>query len=188
MPFRLDTEGRSANRHDTLGGMRWTLWRAGDACRLRTVKSCGPVPSTLGVKLRKRFCVATVANKPETPGRARSSRKNHRAGNAGSFRPTCGDYACVPSTPFCTQGCGRGWRPAFPAPSDFLRDTNYASLGRIGAAGMLTLGCLTLQIAGARVPITARPACGERCNDDDGCLHLEQAAAAFRRVLTARLP
>ena len=39
----------------------------------------------------------------------------------------------------CTQGCGCVWRPAFPAPSDFPRDANDAQLGRIRAAGMLTL-------------------------------------------------
>ena len=45
----------------------------------QAVWSC---PLDAGVKLRKTICAATVANKPDTPGRARSSRSNHRAGNA----------------------------------------------------------------------------------------------------------
>jgi len=48
---------------------------------------------------------ATVAKKPETPGRARSSRYNHCAGSAGSFRRTCGDYARVVLF-IPTRGCG----------------------------------------------------------------------------------
>ena len=41
---------------------------------MRTVKPCGPVPSTLGSSLLITSPQATAANKPETPGRARSSR------------------------------------------------------------------------------------------------------------------
>ena len=67
----------------------------------RTVKPCGPVPSTLGSSSWT-ISRATVAKKPETlvgtPVRARISRKNHCAGSAGSFRWTCGDYARVLST------------------------------------------------------------------------------------------
>ena len=63
------------------------------AARARTVKPCGPVPSTLGSSLRVMIPRATVANKPDTPGRARSSRSNHCAGSAGCFRRTCSDYA-----------------------------------------------------------------------------------------------
>src|SRR5262249_15111993 len=37
-------------------------------------------------QVRKDDLRATVANKPETPGRARSSRSNHCAGSAGVFR------------------------------------------------------------------------------------------------------
>jgi hypothetical protein len=41
----------------------------------RTVKPCGPVPPTLGSSLSMMIDKATEANKPGTPGRARSSRK-----------------------------------------------------------------------------------------------------------------
>src|SRR5262249_57323924 len=61
---------------------------------------------------------ATVAKKPETPGRARSSRKDHRAGNAGVFRRTCGEY-CSCTSFIRTRGYGCGRHPAFPAPSVF---------------------------------------------------------------------
>jgi hypothetical protein len=61
---------------------------------------------------------ATGASKPGTPGRARYKPSNHRAGNAGLFRRTCSDYLLVCCLPlFCTQGCGCGVHPAFPAPS-----------------------------------------------------------------------
>jgi hypothetical protein len=41
---------------------------------LRTAKPYGPVPPTLGSSLAETFGKATVANKPGTPGRVRSSR------------------------------------------------------------------------------------------------------------------
>jgi len=54
------------------------LAQAGDAYG-QAVWSC---PLDAGVKFAG-DPQATEANKPETPGRARSSRSNHRAGNAG---------------------------------------------------------------------------------------------------------
>jgi hypothetical protein len=47
-PTSPQHEGRSANRHDTWGGMRWTQRCAGDAYPVRTAKSCGRGPPTLG--------------------------------------------------------------------------------------------------------------------------------------------
>jgi len=41
---------------------------------------------------------------------------NHRAGNAGSFRPTCGDFARV-LLRFAREAAGAAEHPAFPAPS-----------------------------------------------------------------------
>jgi len=68
-------------------------WCARRSVSLRTAKSCGPDLPTLGSSLRS--LQATVAKKPGTPGRTRISRKTTRAGNAGSFRRTCGDLlAC----------------------------------------------------------------------------------------------
>jgi len=46
-------------------------------------------PRRWGQVLSMMIGKATVANKPDTPRRARSSRSNHCAGSAGSFRPTC---------------------------------------------------------------------------------------------------
>jgi hypothetical protein len=43
--------------------------------RSRTVKPCGPDPPTLGSSFAEMIGEATGANKPGTPGRARSSRK-----------------------------------------------------------------------------------------------------------------
>jgi hypothetical protein len=64
-----------------------------EARRPRTAKSCGPDLPTLGSSLKS--LQATVAKTPGTPGRTRISRKTARAGNAGSFRRTCGDLlAC----------------------------------------------------------------------------------------------
>jgi hypothetical protein len=59
-------------RHETWCGMRWT--RLGrKACGVnaygQAVWSC---PLDAGVKLCEAICAATVAKKPDTPGRARS--------------------------------------------------------------------------------------------------------------------
>jgi len=45
--------------------------------------------------------------KARSPGRARRKPLNHRAGNAGMLRLTCGDYFLCAFT-FRTQGCGCG--------------------------------------------------------------------------------
>jgi hypothetical protein len=63
------------DRHETWCGMRWTqmahLTKRANAYG-QAVWSC---PLDAGVKLRNAICAATVAIKPDTPGRARSSRK-----------------------------------------------------------------------------------------------------------------
>ena len=74
--------------------MRWACRCCSVACpcrrtmSMRTVKSRGPDTPTLVSRLRRRSRVAqaTVAKKPGAPGRTRSSRSNHRAGNAGMSR------------------------------------------------------------------------------------------------------
>jgi hypothetical protein len=81
----------------------------------RTVKSCGPDPPTLGSSSWT-ISRATEANKPALRGE-REAAVTHCAGSAGSFRLylTClCAFFCS-----CTQGCGCGQRPAFPAPSIF---------------------------------------------------------------------
>ena len=103
----------------------------------------GRVRSSRVVLAPRRWCQAlsmmidevTGANKPDTPGRARSSRSNHCAGSAGCFRPTCGDYACGPPTLFCPRGCGCARRPAFPAPSLWRGTPNCKTRARNRVAG-----------------------------------------------------
>jgi len=61
---------------------------------------------------------ATEANKPDTPGRARSSRSNHCAGSAGLFGFTCSDYARLLFS-FANEAAGaasarHSLRPLFP--------------------------------------------------------------------------
>jgi hypothetical protein len=68
---RPDTEGRSANRHDTLGGMRWTRRRADDA-RRGGRSSCVVVVPRRWDQACRAIRRATEANKPGTPARARS--------------------------------------------------------------------------------------------------------------------
>jgi hypothetical protein len=78
----------------TRGGMRWTRGRLRDWQR-----SCGR-PSRV-VLAPRRWCQvcgttvprAMVANKPGTPGRARSNRNTIAQGMPVCFRRTCGEYA-----------------------------------------------------------------------------------------------
>ena len=72
-------------------------------------------------KFIKRWrCICIVAcdgdKKPGLRGDYGVSRNTIVQGMPESFRPTCGDYACVLSSNR-TRGCGCGQRPAFPAPS-----------------------------------------------------------------------
>src|SRR6516162_2067998 len=55
---------------------------------------------------------------------------------------------CLCASCLRTQGCGRGWRPAFPAPSDFLRDdlTYTSDASRREIAESYPLGCLTIRL------------------------------------------
>ena len=79
---------------------------------------------------------ATVANKPDTPGRARSSRKEPSCRECRIVSATCGDYACGPPTLFCPRGCGcasarHSLRPLSSEGHGFSQ-----SPGAIRAAGM----------------------------------------------------
>src|SRR5262249_24270702 len=60
-----------------------------------------------GAKLATMLRIApmTVIKTSRTPGRSRRKPYNHRAGNAGSFRRTCGDYARV-HLPFARETAG----------------------------------------------------------------------------------
>jgi hypothetical protein len=73
---------------------------------------------------KRRDLRTTVTKKPDTPGRARSSRKTIAQGVPDvSAQP---DYLCALLL-FSTQGCGCGQRPAFPAPSVLRRATMMQS-------------------------------------------------------------
>src|ERR1700754_3610648 len=79
---------------------------------------------------------ATVAKKPDTPGRARSSRKEPSCRECRIVSATCGDFACGPPTLFCPRGCGcasarHSLRPLVSRDTDFLQ-----SPGAFCAAGM----------------------------------------------------
>jgi hypothetical protein len=70
---------------------------------------------------------ATVANKPGRRGEHEISRKTIARGMPGDFRCDRGDYARVLCF-YRTRGCGRGGRPAFPAPSEFRGQTFWVKL------------------------------------------------------------
>jgi hypothetical protein len=60
---------------------------------------------------------ATVANKPGHRGEHGISRKTIARGMLGDSGVTV--VTMLACFFICTRGCGRGGRPAFPAPSDF---------------------------------------------------------------------
>jgi hypothetical protein len=60
-------------------------------------------------------CAVDGGNKADRREEHEAAVKTNRAGKAGRLRRDRGDYLCA--FYFCTQGCGRAERPAFPAPS-----------------------------------------------------------------------
>ena len=132
VPFRQ--EGRWAYRHRTRGGMRWTRLRRDDRCvrvrssRVVLSRQCrGQLLGSMspGGRWQKSWFAGEITEQPF----------NHCAGSAGRVRPYL-TILCAFSS-LCTQACGCGQRPAFPAPSPVSRGTNNASPGRVSAAGML---------------------------------------------------
>src|SRR6516162_10589820 len=73
-----------------------------------------------GAKLATMLCIApmTVTKTSRTPGRARRKPLKPSRGECRADRaePV---VTCLCAFSFRTQGRGRGWRPAFPAPSVF---------------------------------------------------------------------
>src|SRR5258705_7425823 len=113
---------------------------------MRTAKSCGSDAPGLASSLREE-AQATVTTKPGHRGEREVSRKAIARGMRGDFRCDRGDYARVLCL-FCTRGCGRIERPAFPAPS--IGRKLHAPLGRIaprdrGRAS--SIGCLKTESA-----------------------------------------
>jgi hypothetical protein len=126
VPRRLKRAYR--DRHDTWRGVRWTHRHRRRAMSVRTVKPCGPVPSTLGSSSWT-IPRATVANKPDTPGRARSSR-NTIAQGTPVVSAALSLLACANVHSLCTQGSRV--RPASGVPCALFiwRDKTSAKLGR----------------------------------------------------------
>jgi len=146
-------EGRFAIVTDVERGMRWTLWRGRRMRRKRTVKPYGPVPPTLGTSAWM-ISRATGANKPGTPGRVRSSRSNHRAGNAGVIRRTCGDYTRVLSTLHTRPRVRSRTRHSLRPP--FGRDEDIARPGRKSRRGTAKV-CLQSPSSFRGAPLGASP-------------------------------
>ena len=119
------------------------------ATQMRTAKSCGPDPPTLGSSWRV-DPPATVANKPGHRGERDHKPSTHRAGNAGLSRRTCGDYARVVFS-FPREAAGALARPAFPAPSVIegqcfgIARTQSAPRECTVAFSSLRGGCLTVK-------------------------------------------
>jgi len=84
----------------------------------RTAKSCGSDVPTLTSGATRERCHPRRQPSPVSGASTKETVKPLR-GECRVFRCDRGDYACVLS--FRTQGCGRGGRPAFPAPLDPLR-------------------------------------------------------------------
>jgi hypothetical protein len=97
---------------------------------MRTAKSCGPDTPTLVSSLRKATFAGDGGKQARSPGRARSSLLKPLRRECRVNRCDRGDYARV-LFPFCTRGCGRIERPAFPAPSDWRVRKFPVNLGRV---------------------------------------------------------
>jgi hypothetical protein len=140
---------------------------------LRTVKSCGPDASKVGVKLVEVLRTRpggqslnppmTVPKKPDRRGEHEISRKTIACGNAGRSRCDRGDYSCAFYP--CTRGCGCIGHPAFPTPS-FGRRIN-AQPGRIaprecGVASPFVTACDKCEaFAQGSTPVRRIPPSGE---------------------------
>jgi hypothetical protein len=73
-PSRLEQRGVRAIVTTRGAGMRWPLGLRETNATLADVKSCGPGTPTLVSSRQVMILLATVANKPGTPGRARYKR------------------------------------------------------------------------------------------------------------------
>jgi hypothetical protein len=108
-------EGRSANRHQTRDGMRWTLLVLPDE-RHQSGRPSRVVlsPRRWGQVFRATFRgKAIVATKPGTPGEHGAPLTPLRRG-CRMFRRICGD---CPLLSLLRAGHGCDVHPAFPAPS-----------------------------------------------------------------------
>src|SRR5579859_6998631 len=115
---RLRMRGVSRSSRTLEAGCGGCVGVARRAARMRTAKSRGPVPPTLGSSLPEVIRQATVANKPGTPGRSRIRRKPSRRECRHVSAYLCDLLAFVLST-VASKACGCGQHPVFPAPSCF---------------------------------------------------------------------
>ena len=93
------TEGRIAIVTNVGAGCGGRVGAADERRAMRTAKSCGPDPPTLGSSLAVMIRKATVAKKPGTPGRARISRKTIAQGMPDDPAKPVVTAACV----FCCR-------------------------------------------------------------------------------------
>src|SRR6478672_6987479 len=108
--------------------------RAGRMALMRTAKSCGsdaPMPAS---SLRSE-AQATVSKKQGHRGEHEVSRKTIARGMPGRSGVTV--VTTLMCLFYCTRGCGRIERPAFPAPSEFQKagrswQTSREACGEIG--------------------------------------------------------
>ena len=141
----------------------------------RTAKACGPGALVAGAKLADDDLLATVTQKPVSPGRARYKPSTPSRRECRCFGFACSDYACVLLSSR-TQGCGCSQTPGIPCTLSFSRAAEKHSSGVIaprectrlfqwdvipGCAvsrrpGM-TISCLTCKSENSRAPTPARP-------------------------------
>jgi len=89
-PIRLDTRDVTANRHETCGGVRWLRGlRWTSAARAYGEIAWSRCPDA-GVKLAENDSADDGGYRARYPGESAYKPSNHRAGNAGLFRRTCG--------------------------------------------------------------------------------------------------
>jgi hypothetical protein len=133
----------------------------------RTVKSCGPDASEVGVKScggaraqpggRANIRKATVPKKPDRRGEHDISRKPLRAGMPGDFRCDRCEYSCaVCTTHFAHEAAGALGARHSPRPLSFGRN-RHAPLGRIAPRDRETVsrvGCLKDAIRGSSLAST----------------------------------
>ncbi len=126
-PVPPPSEGRIAIVTDVGSGMRWTWRRAGRSATMRTAKSRGPVPPTLGSSLAKTFRKVTVANKPGHRGEREVSRKPSRR----ESRACSGSPVVLPPCFFIARGPRVRSAPGFPCALWTSRAMVAARLGQI---------------------------------------------------------
>ena len=123
-------------------------------------------PRRWGQAAQKRFAQATGANKPGTPGRARSSRSTIAQGMP-DVSVTCGNYARMLFV-FRIRGCGCIARPAFPVPSVLFEgqvSSHHSGVSASRDCGGVSSRCLKIESGLAVAACSSR----RRGNSCRGC-------------------